>query len=63
MSDIFDKIYFEKLGIEFDFEAKKEPILVDISSEISKILNPKSFHKKKRNTKSKTKKKNLNRKK
>jgi len=63
MSDIFDKIYFEKLGIEFDFEAEKEPILVDINSEISKILNPKSFHKKKQNIKSKTKKKNLNRKK
>ncbi len=52
MSNIFDKFYFEKKGIEYDLEIDEEPALVDIREEIegmfAKERNAKPSSKKKK---------------
>ncbi len=53
MSNIFDKIYFEKKGIEYELEESKEPVLTDVRLEMEKMFS----NTKSQNTKNKKKKK------
>ena len=57
MSNIFDKIYFEKKGIEYELEENKEPVLTDVSQEMeqmfSNVKSKKSPNKKKKKKKPK----------